>query len=631
MVIPWSIVAPLVASGLLIALARVSPELVQKFESWAGSSPWERDLDLTQIEYWQYQEAERFVRDNPMAPSEGMSFSKPWDEPGLEWWERPNAEDVAKSKSWQWERATTGFADQTPNGICVRLREWLARTEDVVDSRSNAYEAYWAVVTRDALRELIAEHCGGPGSSVAAACVCRPLGASAVAAMAAGAVLAALGVTGAYALMGLAVRTGHPELAAKIQLWIDQVTNPATSALNPLNWDPGEDALVGELAQKMGLQSPSVTVWGQDTVPSDAFTQYVWQPGSVRSEPLLPMFGPPAGGVADSGAAGYASPGSAYPGVVAPGFGVEEAPGYAGLSADNKSTLAGVLAAYVGLLASGPVYPRERCQHLENVREQLRSEWKNHPGSDPYNTAFRWLTERLGSYVNRMMAEGGCGSGSVRPSQQKFHVPVGGAVGMVEWDEAVGYVVEGDQDWIWSTFGDASTPDARLGGLTVWQWLERECARLAAQGVGTLSEAVGSLTRALHGVAGLGARSGGGAAGGRALATGLPGRDPAHRVFGAVIGGAWRFSRGSYSVEQMERAVPDAILEWARKRAKAEGREVSKDDLKLPYKNKDGTVNRGGLESALKVIGHVKGVPADVLERARKELERARGPKKEGK
>jgi len=350
MVLTWSIVAPLVASGLLIALARVSPELVQKFESWAGSSPWERDLDLTQIEYWQYQEAERFVRDNPMAPTDGMSFGKSWE---------------------------------------------------------------------------------------------------------------------------------------------------------------------------------------QDTVPSDAFTQYVWQPGSVRSEPLLPMFGPPAGGVADSGDAGYASPGSAYPGVVAPGFGVEEAPGYAGLSADNKSTLAGVLAAYVGLLASGPVYPRERCDHLERVRDQLRNEWKNHPGSDPYNTAFRWLTERLGSYVNRMMAEGGCGSGSVRPSQQKFHVPVGGA-------------------------------------------------------------------------------------------------DPARRVFGAVIGGAWRFSRGGYSVEQMERAVPDAILEWARKRAKAEGREVSKDDLKLPYKNKDGTVNRGGLESALKMIGHVKGVPADVLERARKELERARGPKKEG-
>lgn len=77
-------------------------------------------------------------------------------------------------------------------------------------------------------------------------------------------------------------------------------------------------------------------------------------------------------------------------------------------------------------------------------------------------------------------------------------------------------------------------------------------------------------------------------------------------------------------MEQLERAVPAAVRAWARKRGKAEGREVSKGDLKLPYKNKDGSVSCGGVESALKMIGHVKGLPADVLRRAEAELERNR-------
>jgi len=79
----WSLVSPLVASGLLIVLARISPELAAKVSAWLGSgvggAP-AKDLDLTQLEYWAYQEAERFVRENPMQPTEGMSFSKPWEQ-----------------------------------------------------------------------------------------------------------------------------------------------------------------------------------------------------------------------------------------------------------------------------------------------------------------------------------------------------------------------------------------------------------------------------------------------------------------------------------------------------------------------------------------------------------------------
>jgi len=74
----WEIVGPLVASGLLIFLARINPELAARISAWAGSSPAERDLDISQIDYWAYQEAERFVRENPMQPTEGMSFGKPW-------------------------------------------------------------------------------------------------------------------------------------------------------------------------------------------------------------------------------------------------------------------------------------------------------------------------------------------------------------------------------------------------------------------------------------------------------------------------------------------------------------------------------------------------------------------------
>jgi hypothetical protein len=82
---------------------------------------------------------------------------------------------------------------------------------------------------------------------------------------------------------------------------------------------------------------------------------------------------------------------------------------------------------------------------------------------------------------------------------------------------------------------------------------------------------------------------------------------------------AWNFSRADYSVEQLARAVPAAIAAWARK--KAGGGPPSKADLKLPYRNEDHSVNCTGVESALKMAGHVKGLPADVMRRAVAELE----------
>ena len=87
------------------------------------------------------------------------------------------------------------------------------------------------------------------------------------------------------------------------------------------------------------------------------------------------------------------------------------------------------------------------------------------------------------------------------------------------------------------------------------------------------------------------------------------------------VEGGWGFSRADYSVEQLARAVPAAIAAWARAKAKREGRELTKGDLKLPYKNENGSVNCGGVESALKMSGHVKGIPADVMRRAVAELE----------
>ncbi len=84
----------------------------------------------------------------------------------------------------------------------------------------------------------------------------------------------------------------------------------------------------------------------------------------------------------------------------------------------------------------------------------------------------------------------------------------------------------------------------------------------------------------------------------------------------------WDGSKSRFTVEQLLDAVPKAIAAWARKRARELKRDVIKDDLKLPYKEPDGTVNINAVRNALARISQVEGVPRDVLADARAELER---------
>jgi len=88
----------------------------------------------------------------------------------------------------------------------------------------------------------------------------------------------------------------------------------------------------------------------------------------------------------------------------------------------------------------------------------------------------------------------------------------------------------------------------------------------------------------------------------------------------------WDGSKARFTLEQLMRAVPRAISAWARKKAKAEGRDVIKEDLKLPYKEPNGVINLGAVRNALAAIGGarggVKGVPNDVIAEAKAELQR---------
>lgn len=83
----------------------------------------------------------------------------------------------------------------------------------------------------------------------------------------------------------------------------------------------------------------------------------------------------------------------------------------------------------------------------------------------------------------------------------------------------------------------------------------------------------------------------------------------------------WDGSFSRFTLEQLLRSVPRAIAAWARERARQGGREVVKDDLRLPYKEPDGTINIRAVRNALARLSQVKGLPADVLADARKELE----------
>jgi len=82
----------------------------------------------------------------------------------------------------------------------------------------------------------------------------------------------------------------------------------------------------------------------------------------------------------------------------------------------------------------------------------------------------------------------------------------------------------------------------------------------------------------------------------------------------------WDGDKSRFSIDQLLKSVPKAIAKWAKQKAKDEGREVIKDDLKLPIREPDGTVNVNALRNALARISQVKGVPQDVLDDAEKEI-----------
>lgn len=85
----------------------------------------------------------------------------------------------------------------------------------------------------------------------------------------------------------------------------------------------------------------------------------------------------------------------------------------------------------------------------------------------------------------------------------------------------------------------------------------------------------------------------------------------------------WNFPRSAYTTEQLARAVPKAILQWAKDQAKKNNRDLNKEDLKLYYREPDGTININGIRAALQRLPQTADIPQSVLEGAKEELERA--------
>lgn len=89
----------------------------------------------------------------------------------------------------------------------------------------------------------------------------------------------------------------------------------------------------------------------------------------------------------------------------------------------------------------------------------------------------------------------------------------------------------------------------------------------------------------------------------------------------AVSNSPWNGDKSRYSIEQLARAVPSAVARWARSQG-----ELKKENLKLPYKEPDGTINLNGVRAALAAIGGARtgqkpGLPSEVLSAARTQLE----------
>jgi hypothetical protein len=92
----------------------------------------------------------------------------------------------------------------------------------------------------------------------------------------------------------------------------------------------------------------------------------------------------------------------------------------------------------------------------------------------------------------------------------------------------------------------------------------------------------------------------------------------------AVTDKPWDGSKARFTVEQLLRSVPRSVAAWARRKARAESRDVTKNDLKLPYKEPNGTINLGAVRNALSVLGGGRGgvqLPPDVRAAAKRELE----------
>lgn len=84
----------------------------------------------------------------------------------------------------------------------------------------------------------------------------------------------------------------------------------------------------------------------------------------------------------------------------------------------------------------------------------------------------------------------------------------------------------------------------------------------------------------------------------------------------------WDGDAARFTLEQLIGAVPKAVLAWAKEHAGAG--DIAKADLKLPYREPDGTVNMNAVRAALAVIGGARGgvdLPAAVKADAREELE----------
>lgn len=66
------------------------------------------------------------------------------------------------------------------------------------------------------------------------------------------------------------------------------------------------------------------------------------------------------------------------------------------------------------------------------------------------------------------------------------------------------------------------------------------------------------------------------------------------------IGGAWANEKSDYSVERLVKSVPPPVRDWAKKKAEREKRPVTKEDLKLRYKDPSGEENIDGVLAALR-------------------------------